>query len=238
RLAGQAVAGDSGEGNSSGGQRDAHNHQRADSGRDQSRPGTGRDRGHLPPRSLFPAQRADPANPTLARAQAGHPTAGDAFSGAHWARRGNGKDHFGRVPQGADELRLAGKREGTRELAGAGVCPKQRSRDSDTRSSHSNSQRAHRLAGDEPSDEWHRAHGGTGETDYLERTHPGERRQDAGSAAAQNRQDHAVPQAERVRVSTEFVICDWYLVIENRAAPWNQNYKLQIANYKLPQSQN
>src|ERR1035441_5944503 len=195
RLASQAVAGDSGEGNSSRGKREARSHQRTDSGRDQSRPGTGRDRGHVPPRSLLPAERADPADTPVARAPPGHPAAGGAFSGAHRVRRRNGKDHFGRVPQGADELRLARKRARTRELAGARVCHQQRQPDSAARSSHSDLQRAHRRAGDEPAKQWHSADGGTGETDHPERPHPGERRQDAGRASAPNRQDDLVPEA-------------------------------------------
>ena len=94
------------------------------------------------------------------------------------------------------------------ELAGAGVCPQQRPRDSDTRSSHSDSQRAHRRVGDDPAEQWHRAHGGVGKTEHSRRARAGERRQDAGSASAQNRQDDLVPEVERVRVATEFVICD------------------------------
>ena len=54
--------------------------------------------------------------------------------------------------------------------------------------------------------QWHRADGGTGETNDPERAHASERRQDAGGAAAGHRQDDAVPQAERVRVQRILIV--------------------------------
>src|SRR5882762_3092335 len=80
------------------------------------------------------------------------------------------------------------------------MCAQQRERNSDSRSSHSDLWSTRRLDGDEPAEQWHRADGGTGETDDLERAHAGEWRQDAGGATAGHWKDDTVSQVERVRV--------------------------------------
>ena len=73
---------DSGEGNSPGGQHQAHPDQRADSGRHQSRSGTGGGAGNFSPRSVFPAECAQLEDSAAAGAAAGYSAAGEPFSGA------------------------------------------------------------------------------------------------------------------------------------------------------------
>jgi DNA-binding NtrC family response regulator len=89
-----------------------------------------------------------------------------AHSGTHRARRRHGKDHYRRGPQGAAELRLAGKCARAGKLAGAGLRAEQRTRDSAARSSHTDSQRAHGIDVGKPARQRHRAHGGIGEANH------------------------------------------------------------------------
>ncbi len=109
-------------------------------------------RGHVPPRSFLPAERADAADSSVAPAPAGHPAASGAYSRAHWARRGNRKGDFGRGAQGAAELRLARQRARTGELAGAGVRAHQCERHSGARSSHPDLRRPSGGDGNEPAE--------------------------------------------------------------------------------------
>ena len=82
RSSGQAAAGHPGAGDSSGGKHEAHRHQRANSGGHQSRSGAGRGPGNLSPRSLFPAQCAEPEDSSAARPAPGHSVADRVLSGA------------------------------------------------------------------------------------------------------------------------------------------------------------